>query len=68
MVQFAVEETNLMSICHEGGMAQLREIMAAALPDMDADMRELAKRTLSKVDALTDEEYAGLAVYAADEA
>ena len=32
------------------------------------DMRELAKRTLSKVDALTDEEYAGLAVYAADEA
>ena len=44
------------------------ENMTAALPDMDADMRELAKRTLSKVDALTDEEYAGLAVYAADEA
>ncbi len=68
MVQFTVEETNLMSIYHEGGKAQLMETMTAALPDMDADMRELAKRTLSKVDALTDEEYAGLAVYAADEA
>ena len=49
-------------------MRQLMENMTAALPDMDADMRELAKRTLSKVGALTDEEYAGLAVYAADEA
>ena len=47
---------------------KVMENMTAALPDMDADMRELAKRTLSKVDALTDEEYAGLAVYAADEA
>ena len=65
MVQFTVEETNLMSIYHK---AQLMENMTAALPDMDADMRELAERTISKVDALTDEEYAGLAVYAADEA
>ena len=53
---------------YSGGKAQLMENMIAALPDMDADMRELAERTLSKVDALTDEEYAGLAVYAADEA
>ena len=68
MVQFTVEETNLMSIYHEDGKAQLMENMTAALPDMDADMRELAERTISKVDALTDEEYAGLAVYAADEA
>ena len=67
MVQFTVEETNLMSIYQEGGKAQLMENMTAALPDMDADMRELAERTISKVDALTDEEYAGLAVYAADE-
>ena len=68
MVRFTVEETNLMSIYHEGGKAQLMENMTAALPDMDADMRELAKRTLSKVDALTETEYAELAVYAADEA
>ena len=44
MVQFTVEETNLLSIYHEGGKAQLMENMTAALPDMDADMRELARR------------------------
>lgn len=65
---FTVEETNLLSIYHEGGKAQLIENMTAALPYMDADMRELAGRTLSKVDALTEKEYAELALYAADEA
>lgn len=30
-------------------------------------MRELAKRTLSKVDALTEAEFAELPIYAADE-
>ena len=68
MIRLTVEETNLLSIYHEGGKAQLTENMTAALPYMDADMRELAKRTLSKVDALTDEEYAELSFYAADEA
>ena len=53
---------------HEGNRKQLRETMNAALPYMDGAMRELAKRTLSKVDALTETEYAELAVYAADEA
>ena len=65
---FTVEETNLLSIFHEGSKAQLMENMTAALPYMDADMRELAERTISKVNALTDEEYAELALYAADEA
>lgn len=65
---FTVEEANLLSIYHEGGKAQLIENMTAALPYMDADMRVLAERTISKVDALTDEEYAELALYAADEA
>ena len=68
MTQFTVEETNLLSIYHEGSKAQLMENMTAALPYMDADMRELAERTISKVNALTDEEYAELALYAADEA
>ena len=67
MVQFTVEETNLLSIYHEDGKAQLIENMTAALPYMDADMRELAKRTLSKVDALTEAEFAELPIYAADE-
>ena len=68
MIRLTVEETNLLSIYNAGGKRALIENVNAALPYMDADMRELAKRTLSKVDALTDEEYAGLAVYAADEA
>ena len=65
---FTVEETNLLSIYHEGSKAQLVENMTAALPFMDEDIRELAERTLSKVAALTEAEYAELAVYAADEA
>ena len=43
------------------------ENINAALPYMDADMRELAKRALSKVDALTEEEFAELTIYAAEE-
>ena len=65
---FTVEEANLLSIYHEGGKAQLIENMTAAMPYMDADMRELTERTISKVDALTEKEYAELALYAADEA
>ena len=49
------------------GKAQLTENINATLPYMDADMRELAKRALSKVDALTEEEFAELAIYAAEE-
>ena len=67
MNRFTVEETNLLSIYHEGSKAQLTENINAALPYMDADMRELAKRTLSKVEAMTEAEFAGLPIYAADE-
>ena len=67
MTQFTVEEMNLLSIYHEESREQLRENVNAALPYMDADMRELAKRTLSKVDALTEAEFAELPIYAADE-
>lgn len=67
MIRLTVEETNLLSIYSEGGKRGLIENVNAALPYMGADMRELAKRTLAKVDALTEAEYAGLAVYAADE-
>mgnify|MGYP001649871738 FL=1 len=67
MIRLTVEETNLLSIYNEGGKRGLMENINAALPFMDEDMRELAKRTLSKVDALTGEEYAELAIYAAEE-
>ena len=67
MIRLTVEETNLLSIYNEGGKRGLIENINAALPFMDEDMRELAKRTLSKVDALTEEDYAELAIYAAEE-
>ena len=67
MNRLTVEETNLLSIYHEGSKAQLVENMTAALPFMDEDMRELAKRTLSKVESMTEAEFAGLPIYAADE-
>ena len=67
MIRLTVEETNLLSIYHEGSKAQLAENINAALPYMDGDMQELAKRTLSKVDALTEEEFAELTIYAAEE-
>ena len=67
MNRFTVEEINLLSIYAEGSKGVLLENINAALPFMDADMRELAQRTMQKVDALTEEEYTELAVYAADE-
>ena len=65
--RFTVEETNLLSIYADNSKRALLENINAALPYMDADMRELAQRTMQKMDALTEEEYAELAVYAADE-
>ena len=46
MIRLTVEETNLLSIYNEGGKRGLMENINAALPFMDEDMRELAKRTL----------------------
>jgi len=67
MNRFTVEESNLLSIYTEDSKRVLLENINAALPYMDADMRELAQHTMKKVDALTEEEYTELAVYAADE-
>lgn len=67
MNNFTIEEINLLSIYDEGGKQGFAENINAALPYMDEDMRELARHTLSKVDALSEEEYAELAALAADE-
>lgn len=67
MDRFTVEEMNLISIYNEGSKAQLTANITAALPFIDGDMKELAERTIAKITALTEAEYAGLAVYAADE-
>lgn len=67
MIRLTVEETNLLSIYNEGGKRGLIENINAALPFMDEDMRELAKRTLAKIAPLTKNQYEELAIFAADE-
>ena len=51
----------------EGSKAQLMENMTAALPFMDEDLHSFAERTLQKISPLTENEYAELAIFAADE-
>lgn len=67
MTRFTVEEINLLSIYHTGARRELIEEMTAALPHMDGDFQELARRTLDKLDTLTDDEFSQLAIDPADE-
>ena len=64
---FTVEETNLLSIYMTGSKEGLILAMNAALPFMDGEMRDFAARTLAKVERMTEAEFAGLAVYPANE-
>ncbi|MSS91711.1 conjugal transfer protein [Eisenbergiella tayi] len=67
MIRLTVEETNLLSIYKEGSKRALIENVNVALPFMDGEMRGFAARTLAKVEAMTEAEFAGLPIYAADE-
>jgi len=67
MIKLTVEEENFLSIYKTGSKRELIENVNAALPFMDGDMRELAVRALQKIDALTEAEYAELAISAAED-
>ena len=67
MKHFTVEETTLLSIYADSSKPALLKNIRAALPYMDAELRELADSTMQQGGALADAEYAALAVYAADE-
>lgn len=58
MNRFTVEEENLIAIYLTDTRAELVEDMTAALPYMDAEMRKLADRTLAKLRAMSDAEFA----------
>ncbi|MDE7327047.1 MAG: transposon-transfer assisting family protein [Lachnospiraceae bacterium] len=67
MDKFTVKEINLMCV-FEG---QDRTGMIADLKNMlpylqDSDMEELAKQTIGKLEAMSDEEFAGVALEAAE--
>ena len=52
MNPFTVEEMNLLSIYRSESKEEITEKIAFALSFMDSDMRELAKRTVKKVNSL----------------
>ena len=67
MNPFTVEEMNLLAIYNGESKEEVTEKIAFALSFMDSDMRELAKRTVKKVNCLSDEEFATLSIDSADE-
>ena len=62
-----VEEMYLLSIYRGETKEEVTEKIAFALSFMDPDMRELAKRTVKKVNSLSDQEFAALSIDSADE-
>ena len=67
MTRFTVEETNLISIYHTGTRGAAIEEMTAALPYMDEDTQQFARRVLDRLNDLTDDDYLRLAIDPADE-
>jgi hypothetical protein len=59
MVHFTVEEENLICMYHNADRRRTISRLTAALPDMDGDMRALARQTLSKLERMTDADYDG---------
>ena len=67
MNTFTVEQINLISIYHAGVRQSTIAEMTAALPDMDSEIQQLARRTLDRLHAMSDEEYSQLAIDPSDE-
>ena len=67
MNPFTVEEMNLLSIYRGESKEEVTEKIAFALSFMDKDMRKLAKRTVKKVNSLSDQEFAALSINPTDE-
>ena len=67
MGQFNFEETNLICCYRRKTRANTVAAMTAALPYMEAEIRELAERTTEKLKKLTEEEFAGLVFLPAED-
>lgn len=67
MNTFTVEETNLLSIYKTDDKWEMLTNMAAALPLMDGEMRAFAERTMRKLDALPEAEFAALSLELVEE-
>ena len=58
MERFTIGEVNLIYIYLTGTLTELIGDITLALPDMDEDMRALARHTVAKLDAMTDADFA----------
>lgn len=58
-MNFSVEEENLICMYHTSDRRRTMAQMVAALPDMDAEMRQLANRTIAKLERMTDADFDG---------
>ena len=68
MGKFSVEEINLMSIFDTANRETLRSDLVTALHDIyEPDMIAVFASTLEKLDTLTDEEFAEIGFYIADD-
>jgi hypothetical protein len=66
-MNFTVEETNLIAMYKAGAQAATLARIAAALPDMDGEMRAIAESASRKLAALTAQEFSALSFTPADE-
>ena len=67
MGQFIFEEINLICCYRRKTRADTVAAMTAALPYMEAEIRELAERTAEKLKKLTEEEFAELVFLPAED-
>ena len=68
MDKFTVEETNLMCIYDTSSRAALINDLAAGLHDIyDPDMTEVFAGAIEKLETVTDEEFADIGFYVADD-
>ena len=54
---FTVEEENLICLYHNSDRRRTAAAVRAAMPDMDEEMRALARQTLDKLDAMSDADF-----------
>jgi len=67
MINFTVEETNLIAIYKADSAAKTLGRISGALPDMDGDILAIAESASRKLAALTEAEYSALTFTPADE-
>ena len=58
-MHFTVEEENLICMYHNADRRRTIGKITAALPDMDGDMRALARQMITKLEAMTDADFDG---------